>query len=97
MESLEEIKARAELAVPGAQLELVPNPGPANQPSFLLDDVHARAVAQFLRDDPALLLDHCSNMKDRMAILDSPPGLAPQDIKKWRDSDTHYDSAFGMM
>ncbi len=37
MESLEEIKARAEHAVPGAKLEIIPNPGPANQPSLLLD------------------------------------------------------------
>ncbi len=62
MESLEEIKARAEAAVPGAKVEIVPNPGPANQPSLLLDHTHARAVALFLRDDPALKLDHCSNV-----------------------------------
>ena len=37
MESLEEIKARVEQAVPGARLEIIPNPGPANQPSLLLD------------------------------------------------------------
>jgi|SRR5688500_7584447 len=43
------------------------------------------------------LLDHCSNMKDRMAILDSPPGLTPQEIKKWRESETNFDSAFGAM
>jgi len=43
------------------------------------------------------LLDHCSNMKDRMAILDTPPGLSPQEAKKWRESDTHYDSAFATM
>ena len=62
MESLEEIKARAEAAVPGAKIEIVPNPGPANQPSLLLDREHARAVAMFLRDDPTLKLDHCSNV-----------------------------------
>jgi len=62
MESLEEIKARAEAAVPGAKIEIVPNPGPANQPSLLLDHEHAQAVALFLRDDPALKLDHCSNV-----------------------------------
>src|SRR4030081_2308309 len=62
MESLDEIKARAEAAVPGAKIEIVPNPGPANQPSLLLDHEHARAVAKFLRDDPALRLDHCSNV-----------------------------------
>lgn len=62
MESLEEIKGRAEAAVPGAKIEIVPNLGPANQPSFLLDHEHAKAVALFLRDDPALRLDHCSNV-----------------------------------
>ena len=62
MESLEQIKARTEAAVPGARLEIVPNPGPANQPSLLLDHEHAVAVAVFLRDDPALRLDHCSNV-----------------------------------
>jgi NADH-quinone oxidoreductase subunit C len=62
METLEQIKERAEAAVPGAKIEIVPNPGPANQPSLLLDHKHAVAVALFLRDDPALKLDHCSNV-----------------------------------
>ena len=62
MESLDEIKARAEAAVPGARIEIVPNPGPANQPSLLIDNGHALSVAGFLRDDPALRLDHCSNV-----------------------------------
>jgi NADH-quinone oxidoreductase subunit C len=62
MLSLEEIKAHAESAVPGAKIEIVPNPGPANQLSLLLDHEHAKAIALFLRDDPALRLDHCSNV-----------------------------------
>ena len=62
MESLEEIKARAEHAVSDAKLEIIPNPGPANQPSLLLDRTHASAVACFLRDDPTLRLDYCSNV-----------------------------------
>jgi len=61
MESLEQIKTRIETAVPGARIEIVPNPGPANQPSLLIDNQHAPAVAKFLRDDPALRLDFCSN------------------------------------
>lgn len=61
MESLEEIKARADRAVPGVRITIVPNPGPANQSSLLLDNEHAAAVAKFLRDDPALRLDYCSN------------------------------------
>jgi NADH-quinone oxidoreductase subunit C len=62
MESLEEIKARVEMAISGARLEIISNPGPANQPSLLLDHAHASAVAVFLRDDPALRLDYCSNV-----------------------------------
>jgi NADH-quinone oxidoreductase subunit C len=62
MESLDEIKARTEAAVPGAKIEVVPNPGPANQPALLVDNKHARDVARFLRVDPALRLDSCSNV-----------------------------------
>jgi NADH-quinone oxidoreductase subunit C len=61
MESLQEIKARAEAAVPGAKIDIVPNPGPAQQASLLLDNEHAPAIAQFLRDDPTLRFDFCSN------------------------------------
>ena len=62
MESLEEIKARIEAAVPAAAISIIPNPGPANQPSLLVDNDHAPVVGRFLRDDPALRLDHCSNV-----------------------------------
>jgi NADH-quinone oxidoreductase subunit C len=61
MESLEQIKARAETAVSGAKIEIIANPGPASQPSLLIDNNHAVAVARFLRDDTALRLDLCSN------------------------------------
>jgi len=62
MDSLEQIKARTEAAVSGAKIDIVPNPGPANQPSLLIAIEHALAVAQFLRRDPALRLDFCSNV-----------------------------------
>lgn len=61
MESLEQIKARVEAAVPGAKIDIIPNPGPAQQSSLLLGNEHAAAVAKFLRDDSALRLDFCSN------------------------------------
>ena len=62
MEALDEIKARAETAVPGAKIDIVPNPGPAKHSSLLIDNEHAPAVARFLRVDPALRLDFCSNV-----------------------------------
>ena len=49
-------------AFPGAEVSVVTNPGPAAQHSLLLGLAHARAIAQFLRDDPALKLDLCSNV-----------------------------------
>src|SRR5260370_41986402 len=62
MEPLEQTKARVEAAIPGAKIDIVPNPGPANQPSLLIDNEHGLAVARFLRDDAALRLDLCSNV-----------------------------------
>jgi NADH-quinone oxidoreductase subunit C len=62
VETLEEIKARIETAVLGSRIEIIPNPALASQPSLLLDHDHAMAVARFLRVDPALYLDFCSNV-----------------------------------
>ena len=62
MLSLDEIRTRAEATVPGAKIEIIQNPGPSQQHSLLLDNAHAQAVAQFLRNDPALRFDFCSNV-----------------------------------
>jgi len=62
VESLEQIKERLLQAVPGAELALEPNGAEGNEPSLVADPAHARAVALFLRDDPALRLDYCSNV-----------------------------------
>jgi NADH-quinone oxidoreductase subunit C len=62
METLEQIKARIEAAVPGASIQIVQNASPSKQNSFLIDNHHAQDVATFLRDDPALRLDFCSNV-----------------------------------
>jgi NADH-quinone oxidoreductase subunit C len=62
VDELNHIKSRIETAVPRAKVEIIPNPGPANQPSLLLDNEHVKMVAAFLRDDQALRLDFCSNV-----------------------------------
>lgn len=62
MEGLEQIKARVEAAVPGANIQIVPNASPSQQYSLKLDNEHARDIAKFLRDDPVLRLDFCSNV-----------------------------------
>ena len=62
MESLEQIKSRIEAAVAGARIAIIRNDSPSAQHSLLVDDDHAVAVARFLRDDPQLRLDYCSNV-----------------------------------
>ena len=62
METLEQIKNRAELAARGAKIEIVANPGPSAQSSLLVGNEHAVEVAKFLRDHPVLYFDLCSNV-----------------------------------
>ena len=62
MESVEQIKSRIESAVSGAKIDIVPNGSPSQQASLLIDDEHAVAIARFLRGDPELRLDFCSNV-----------------------------------
>src|SRR5262245_35079387 len=62
METLDQTKTRIASAVSGALLQIIPNDSPASQPSLLTDAAHALAVATFLRDDPELRLDYCSNV-----------------------------------
>jgi NADH-quinone oxidoreductase subunit C len=62
MEGLEQIKARVEAAVPGANIQIVQNASPSRQYSLKIENEHARDIAKFLRDDPVLRLDFCSNV-----------------------------------
>ncbi|MBE0480415.1 MAG: phage tail sheath family protein [Dehalococcoidia bacterium] len=41
------------------------------------------------------MLDHCTNMKDRFAILDCLPGMSPQEVKDWVVNEAGYDSKYG--
>lgn len=62
METPEQIRTRLLARFPSAQIEVAQNPGPAAQHGLLIDAAHAREIARFLRDDPELLLDYCSNV-----------------------------------
>ncbi len=62
MDSPEQIKARLAAALPGAPIELVPNPAVPSESSLVVSPAHALAVARFLRDDPELRLDYCTNV-----------------------------------
>ena len=43
------------------------------------------------------MIAHCENAGDRMAILDCPPDMLPQDILEWRMNTAGYDSKFAAL
>jgi hypothetical protein len=43
------------------------------------------------------MIAHCELMADRVAILDTPPGLNAQQVKDWRMDVTGYDSKYATM
>ncbi|MFB9990555.1 phage tail sheath family protein [Deinococcus oregonensis] len=43
------------------------------------------------------LIDHCERAQNRMAILDTPPDLTPQQVKEWREKTTNFDSSYAAM
>ena len=59
---LEQIKSQIEQAVPGAFVEIVPNPSVPAQSSLLLDPAHGAAVASFLRTAADLRFNYASNV-----------------------------------
>lgn len=43
------------------------------------------------------LISHCEQNGNRMAVLDAPPGMNPQQIKSWRSEVAMYDSAYAAL
>jgi phage tail sheath protein FI len=43
------------------------------------------------------LINHCESQANRMAILDAPPHMDPQQMKEWRSDTAMYDSKFAAM
>jgi len=43
------------------------------------------------------MIAHCELMGDRVAVLDPPPGLNPQQIKDWRVDTAGYDSKYATL
>jgi NADH-quinone oxidoreductase subunit C len=78
MLTVEEIRERIAAAVPGSEVTVMENPGPAAQHSLLVDSGHGRAVAGYLRDDFELQLDYCSNATG----VDWPDKEVTETVKK---------------
>ena len=58
----------------------------------LMPDLWGVATDVQVRDLQGKMIAHCENMGDRMAILDAPPDLLPQEILEWRMNTAGYDS-----
>jgi uncharacterized protein len=43
------------------------------------------------------MIAHCELMGDRMAVLDPPPGLSPQQVREWRMDKAGYDSKYAAL
>ena len=56
----------------------------------VIDDEGVRAVQ-------AAMIAHCELMSDRVAILDPPPGMRPQQVKDWRMNVAGYDSKYATL
>lgn len=50
-----------------------------------------------LKSAQLAMIAHCENMGDRMAILDAPPGLNPQQVAKWRRDEAGYNSKYAAL
>ena len=61
MDTVEQLCARILARFPQAKVSVVNNPGAAAEHSLLLDPAYARDIALFLRDEPELRFDYCSN------------------------------------
>ncbi|WP_433262996.1 phage tail sheath family protein [Actinosynnema sp. CS-041913] len=43
------------------------------------------------------IIAHCELMGNRIAILDPPPGLNPQQVRSWRQNEAGYDSKYAAL
>lgn len=43
------------------------------------------------------MIAHCELMGDRVAILDPPPDLSPQQVRTWREAEAAYDSRYAAL
>jgi uncharacterized protein len=44
-----------------------------------------------------MMIAHCQRLGDRVAILDAPPDMNPQEVKKWRMVTAGFDSSYAAM
>ncbi|MER6568257.1 phage tail sheath family protein [Streptomyces sp. NPDC001093] len=53
--------------------------------------------AEGVRTVQLAVISHCEQMGDRVAVLDSPPGLTAQQVRHWRNEEAGYDSRYATL
>jgi phage tail sheath protein FI len=43
------------------------------------------------------VMSHCEQMGDRIAVLDTPPGMTAQRVRSWRNDEAGYDSRYAAL
>jgi uncharacterized protein len=52
---------------------------------------------QMVKAVQTLMIAHCEQLGDRIAILDAPPNMNPQEIRKWRMDTAGFDSSYAAL
>ncbi|MEU6261252.1 phage tail sheath family protein [Streptomyces sp. NPDC047043] len=53
--------------------------------------------AEGVRTVQLAVISHCEQMGDRVAVLDTPPGLNAQQVRAWRNDEAGYDSRYATL
>ncbi|WP_371515583.1 phage tail sheath family protein [Kitasatospora sp. NBC_01300] len=53
--------------------------------------------AEGVRTVQLAVMSHCEQMGDRIAVLDSPPGLSVQQVRNWRNNEAGFDSRYAAL
>ncbi|MBN2145914.1 MAG: phage tail sheath family protein [Anaerolineales bacterium] len=52
---------------------------------------------QMIKAVQTMIIGHCERLADRVAILDAPPNMTPQEVKKWRMEIAGFDSSYAAL
>ena len=64
-----------------------------------LMSAHQRGLldGEAVRTVQLAMISHCEQMGDRVAVLDTPPGLGAQQVRDWRMDEAGYDSRYAAL
>jgi len=66
-------------------------------PDLMTTPPGAKLDLNMVKAVQTMIIAHCERLGDRVAILDAPPNMSPQAIKKWRMDTAGYDSSYAAL